>query len=32
MEQARRTQPDVAKVFAAIAVIMSRREDRKSVV
>lgn len=29
MEQARRTQPDAAKVFAAIAAIMSRRDGRR---
>lgn len=29
MAQARRTQPDAAKVFAAIAAIMSRRDGRR---
>ena len=29
MEMARRTQPDAAKVFAAIAAIMSRRDGRR---
>ena len=29
MEMARRTQPDAAKVFAAIAAIMSCRDGRR---
>lgn len=29
MEMARKAQPDVAKVFAAIAAIMSRRDGRR---